>query len=132
MLLKPATYNKRLLVNSQNALADRQLAMPVMEAFYTLQGEGFHQGKAAYFIRLAGCDVGCFWCDVKESWDEAVHPVKTIEQIIREAKTGIGELSTVNGQQLTNPIIIITGGEPLLHNLDELTRHLQIENFKTH
>ena len=48
--------------------------LPVMEAFYTIQGEGFHQGKAAYFIRLGGCDVGCVWCDVKESWDASKHP----------------------------------------------------------
>jgi pyruvate-formate lyase-activating enzyme len=64
--------------------------LPVMEAFYTLQGEGFHQGKAAYFIRLGGCDVGCVWCDVKDSWDESGHPQKTIGQIVEEAKEIIG------------------------------------------
>ena len=57
--------------------------LPVMEAFYTIQGEGFHQGKAAYFIRLAGCDVGCVWCDVKDSWDTTKHPIKKINDIIR-------------------------------------------------
>jgi len=104
--------------------------LPLVEAFYTLQGEGFHQGKAAYFIRLAGCDVGCFWCDVKESWQESAHPVIEIEEIIREAKQ-----STINTQQsMVNggPIIVITGGEPLLHDLDELTRQLQVQHFKTH
>ena len=64
--------------------------LPVMEAFYTLQGEGFHQGKAAYFIRLGGCDVGCVWCDVKESWDVSNHPRKTIDQIVAEAKNVVG------------------------------------------
>src|SRR5438128_7609216 len=83
--------------------------LPVMEAFYTLQGEGFHQGKAAYFIRLGGCDVGCVWCDVKESWDVNAHPLKTIEQIIKEAKTYPGRIA------------VVTGGEPLMHNLDGLT-----------
>lgn len=100
--------------------------LPVMEAFYTLQGEGFHQGKAAYFIRLGGCDVGCFWCDVKESWDASVHQQKTIEDIIKEA------LSTANSQLSTENICVITGGEPLLHNLDLLTQSLQQNNFKTH
>lgn len=100
--------------------------LPVMEAFYTLQGEGFHQGKAAYFIRLGGCDVGCFWCDVKESWDAAVHPQKTVAQLIAEAKKAIGfQPSGVS------PIFVITGGEPLLHNLDALTLSLKKEGFKT-
>lgn len=100
--------------------------LPVMEAFYTLQGEGFHQGKAAYFIRLGGCDVGCFWCDVKESWDAAVHPQKTVAQIIEEAKKAIS--FQPSGASL---IFVITGGEPLLHNLDELTLGLKNEGFKT-
>ena len=99
--------------------------LPVMEAFYTLQGEGFHQGKAAYFIRLGGCDVGCFWCDVKESWDASAHPQKTVTQIIEEAKQAISQSAGIN------PIFVITGGEPLLHNLDELTLTLRSENFKT-
>ena len=114
---------KRSTVNSQ------QLTLPVMEAFYTLQGEGLYQGKAAYFIRLGGCDVGCFWCDVKESWDASVHPQKTIDAIIEEAKKEVSsEQSAVNSK----PIIVITGGEPLLHNLDELTAQFQAENFRTH
>ena len=116
--------------NPQSAVNDPQATLPVMEAFYTLQGEGFHQGKAAYFIRLAGCDVGCFWCDVKESWQESGHPVKTIEQMIVEARR-----STVGDQPLPvgyQPIVVITGGEPLLHNLDELTEQLQAQGFRTH
>jgi 7-carboxy-7-deazaguanine synthase len=114
---------KRSTVNSQ------QLTLPVMEAFYTLQGEGLYQGKAAYFIRLGGCDVGCFWCDVKESWDASVHPQKTVDAIIEEAKKEVSsEQSAVNSK----PIIVVTGGEPLLHNLDELTAQFQADNFRTH
>ena len=60
--------------------------LPVMEHFYTLQGEGYHQGRAAYFIRLGGCDVGCVWCDVKESWDAEKHPVTPIKDIVAEVK----------------------------------------------
>ena len=96
-----------------------QMTLPVMEAFYTLQGEGFHQGKAAYFIRLGGCDVGCFWCDVKESWDSSIHPQISIEDIVSAASANEGRLA------------VITGGEPLLHNLDELTRELHESGFKT-
>lgn len=94
-------------------------SLPIMEAFYTIQGEGFHQGKAAYFIRLGGCDVGCVWCDVKDSWDEGRHPLKTIEQIVEGAK------------QYPARLAVITGGEPLMHNLDELTTALHKEGFTT-
>ena len=91
-----------------------------MEAFYTLQGEGFHAGKAAYFIRLGGCDVGCSWCDVKESWEADNHPKISIETIVERALEHEGRIA------------VITGGEPLLHNLDELTFQLQNAGFKTH
>ena len=91
-----------------------------MEHFYTLQGEGVHQGKAAYFIRLAGCDVGCVWCDVKDSWDSTRHPLLEIDFLVEQVK------------QAGSPIAVITGGEPLLHDLQELTRHLQDAGFKTH
>ena len=89
-----------------------------MEAFYTLQGEGYHQGKAAYFIRLGGCDVGCVWCDVKESWDENAHPLKTITEIVGEAKKFPGKLA------------VVTGGEPLMHNLEELSNALHAAGFQ--
>ncbi|MEP6616901.1 MAG: 7-carboxy-7-deazaguanine synthase QueE [Ginsengibacter sp.] len=95
------------------------LSLPVMEAFYTIQGEGYHQGKAAYFIRLGGCDVGCVWCDVKESWDMNIHPRKPVNEIIADAK--------LSGCQLA----VITGGEPLLHNLDELTAALHETGMST-
>jgi organic radical activating enzyme len=91
-----------------------------MEYFYTLQGEGFHQGKAAYFIRLAGCDVGCVWCDVKESWDVSKHPLKPINQLIELVK------------QTPSRIVVITGGEPLMHDLTLLTSSLQQSGFQTH
>lgn len=93
--------------------------LPVMEAFYTLQGEGAHQGRAAYFIRLGGCDVGCVWCDVKESWDASKHPVIAIEDIVAKASAYPGRLA------------VITGGEPLLHNLDLLTEALHKQGFET-
>jgi organic radical activating enzyme len=92
---------------------------PVMEMFYSLQGEGYHQGKAAYFIRLAGCDVGCVWCDVKESWDASKHPVLSIEEIVKSALQFPGRLA------------IVTGGEPLLHDLNPLTSALKAAGFQT-
>ena len=93
---------------------------PVMELFYSLQGEGYHQGKAAFFIRLAGCDVGCVWCDVKDSWDASKHPVLSIEEIIAAAAAH------------PSRIAIVTGGEPLLHQLDPLTTALKAAGFQTH
>ena len=88
--------------------------------FYSLQGEGYHQGKAAFFIRLAGCDVGCVWCDVKDSWDASKHPQLSIDEIVNAA--------------LSHPskIAIVTGGEPLLHALDPLTTALKTAGFQTH
>ena len=93
--------------------------LPVMEHFYTIQGEGFHQGRAAYFIRLGGCDVGCVWCDVKESWDADKHPKFNTEYLI------------LNIEKTPAKLVVITGGEPLMHNLDELTSALQSKGFET-
>ena len=102
-----------------------------MESFYTLQGEGFHAGRAAYFIRLGGCDLGCVWCDVKESWDANAHPKLSVQQIVEKAteETSVNnfKLSTLN----LKPLVVITGGEPLLHQLDELTTALQQAGFET-
>ncbi len=95
------------------------LTLPVMEAFYTLQGEGFYQGKAAYFIRLGGCDVGCHWCDVKESWDENAHPRLAIDEIVTQAAQHEGKLA------------VVTGGEPLMHNLTALTQALKEAGIQT-
>jgi 7-carboxy-7-deazaguanine synthase len=94
-------------------------SLPVMESFYTIQGEGFHQGKAAYFIRLGGCDVGCIWCDVKESWDVNQHPTIPIDKIVSVARSYPARLA------------VITGGEPLLHNLTELAEALHRAGFDT-
>lgn len=93
--------------------------LPVMEAFYTIQGEGLHAGRAAYFIRLGGCDVGCPWCDVKESWPLEVHPAVCIDALVAEAAAHPGRLA------------VITGGEPLMHDLSGLTAALQQAGFQT-
>jgi len=93
--------------------------LPVMEHFYTLQGEGFHQGRAAYFIRLGGCDIGCVWCDVKDSWNAENHPKFAIKDIVAAIKKTPAQL------------VVITGGEPLMHNLDELTNQLKAAGLQT-
>jgi 7-carboxy-7-deazaguanine synthase len=119
------------LENKTFEISNQQLLLPVMESFYTLQGEGFYAGNAAYFIRLGGCDVGCVWCDVKESWNADAHPKFSINQIVEKAieETGINNLqpSTLNHK----PLVVITGGEPLLHNLNQLTTTLQQAGFAT-
>lgn len=98
-----------------------------MEAFYTLQGEGAYQGHAAWFIRLGGCDVGCVWCDVKESWDIHAHPHFAIDAIVQEALSGI-PANTPPGTVLA----VVTGGEPLMHDLSALTAALKQAGFRTH
>ena len=94
--------------------------LPVMEAFGTVQGEGAFTGQAAWFIRLGGCDVGCTWCDVKESWDAAAHQVRSVDDLVAEA--------------LEQParIAVITGGEPAMHELGPLTHALRAAGFRTH
>jgi len=91
-----------------------------MESFYTIQGEGNHSGKAAYFIRLAGCDVGCSWCDVKESWDKNAFNEVEVTEIVSTAS------------QSRSKIVVVTGGEPLMYTLDELTYGLKQVGFSTH
>jgi organic radical activating enzyme len=93
---------------------------PLMEDFYTIQGEGVHTGRPAYFIRTAGCDVNCWWCDVQESWDENAHPRKSVREIVLGAKNSGA------------PFAVITGGEPLLHDLDPLTLQLKQAGLKVH
>ncbi|MGY6521493.1 MAG: 7-carboxy-7-deazaguanine synthase QueE [Mongoliitalea sp.] len=95
-------------------------ALPLMEAFYTIQGEGTHSGVPAYFIRLGGCDVGCVWCDVKESWEAGKWPVVSVEEIVAEASKYPGRVA------------VITGGEPLMYDLGPLTAALKSSGFKTH
>ena len=93
--------------------------LPLMEEFYTIQGEGFHTGKAAYFIRIGGCDVGCHWCDVKESWNAELHPPTKTKNIVQ------------NAVNYTNTVVI-TGGEPLMWNMNYITDLLQKNHIKTH
>ena len=95
-------------------------SLPIMESFHTIQGEGFHQGRAAWFVRLGGCDVGCVWCDVKESWTAEEHEQQSVSQIVDAAKKSGAE------------ICVITGGEPLMYDLSYLTCELQNAGLKTH
>ena len=95
-------------------------ALPLMEAFYSIQGEGYHSGSAAYFLRIGGCDVGCNWCDVKESWDANLHPPTSIANILE----GIAKYDV--------DTVVITGGEPLMWNLNKLTTSLKNSGFKVH
>ena len=95
-------------------------SFPVMESFYSIQGEGTHSGKPSYFIRLAGCDVNCDWCDVKDSWDIDSSQYKSIDEITNEIK------------KFSTDLVIITGGEPLMHNLTDLTSALKKLGKKIH
>ena len=100
-------------------LIDQGKMLPLMEEFYTIQGEGYHTGKAAYFIRVGGCDVGCHWCDVKESWNAELHPPTLANTIVDHAKK-------------YSDTVVITGGEPLMWSMDYLTKKLQQYGIKTH
>ncbi len=90
-----------------------QIELPIMEYFYTIQGEGFYSGRAAFFIRTAGCDVGCVWCDVKESWDADIHPLKTIDYLVSEV------------EKTSSNLVVITGGEPAMYDISNLVNQLQ-------
>ncbi len=117
--LKTTTpFTKKM--KEENILVSNIPLLPVVEHFYTLQGEGYHQGRAAYFIRLGGCDVGCVWCDVKDSWDAEKHQKMEPENL----KLAVMETPA--------EIVVITGGEPLMHKLDQLTATLQQFGLKTH
>lgn len=98
-----------------------------MEHFYTIQGEGYHQGRAAYFIRLGGCDVGCVWCDVKDSWDMKSHPKMSVDELVNAV---VNNSSPIGGGR-EGALVVITGGEPLMHNLDELTKTLRDAGLET-
>ena len=100
-------------------LIDQGKMLPLMEEFYTIQGEGYHTGKAAYFIRVGGCDVGCHWCDVKESWNAEIHPPTHVNTIVNHAKK-------------YSDTVVITGGEPLMWSMNYLTSKLQNHGIKTH
>lgn len=105
--------------NDIQKLVEKGEVLPLMEEFYTIQGEGFHKGTAAYFIRVGGCDVGCHWCDVKESWDADKHPPTAIEEIAENAAKH-------------SDTIVITGGEPLTWNMDPLTKLLKSKGLNVH
>ena len=98
----------------------RGTVLPVMEHFYTIQGEGFHSGTPCYFIRLGGCDVGCPWCDVKESWEQGKHPIHTVEDIIAWVLSSKAQK------------VVVTGGEPLMYSLDVLCGMLHQRGLVCH
>lgn len=100
-------------------MVDEGVMLPLMEEFYTIQGEGFHTGKAAYFIRVGGCDVGCHWCDVKESWNAETHPPTAIGSIVENAVK-------------YSDTIVLTGGEPLTWDMGPLTASLKEKGLKIH
>ncbi len=106
------------LEESQKELLNRGRLLPLMEEFYTIQGEGYHTGKPAWFVRIGGCDVGCHWCDVKESWDATRHPLTKTDDVI---------MSAMNHPAKT---VVITGGEPLMYNLDYLCEQLKERGIK--
>lgn len=113
------SYHLHSLNPAQESALAAGTVLPLMEEFYTIQGEGHNTGKAAYFIRIGGCDVGCHWCDVKESWDANIHPLTNIESIIANVRA--------NGAKS----VVVTGGEPLMYNLSALTAKLKHEGIAT-
>ena len=108
-----------MLTKETQLAVEKGEMLPLMEEFYTIQGEGFHTGTAAYFIRIGGCDVGCHWCDVKESWNAELHPPTSIEVIVANAKKYADT-------------VVVTGGEPLTWDMTLLTEKLKDRNLKVH
>ena len=114
-MIRPKTHNPE-----QDRLLDKGRMLPIMEEFYTIQGEGFNTGEAAYFIRVGGCDVGCRWCDVKESWNPDLHPLTNTDSIVK------------NALQQPSKAVVVTGGEPLIYNMDYLCSELKMNGVKTY
>lgn len=114
-MIKPKTNNP----DQDNLLAQGRM-LPLMEEFYTIQGEGSNTGEAAWFIRVGGCDVGCRWCDVKESWNPALHPLTDTNQIVEHAAAQPAKA------------VVVTGGEPLMYNMDYLCNELKKREIKTY
>jgi 7-carboxy-7-deazaguanine synthase len=112
-------YKIHSLDSERQKLLGEGRILPVMEEFYTIQGEGFNSGKAAYFIRIGGCDVGCHWCDVKESWDANIHPLTSTDEIVARVL------------QQPAKSVVVTGGEPLIYRLDYLTTALKKHGVET-
>jgi organic radical activating enzyme len=108
-----------MLAKETQLAVDKGEMLPLMEEFYTLQGEGFHTGTAAYFIRIGGCDVGCHWCDVKESWNAELHPPTATNVIVNNAKAYADT-------------VVVTGGEPLMWDMAVLTQQLKDNGLKVH
>lgn len=108
-----------MLSKETQIAVEKGLMLPLMEEFYTIQGEGFHTGTAAYFVRIGGCDVGCHWCDVKESWNAASHPPTAIGLIVENAK------------KFANTVVV-TGGEPLMWNMNPITQTLHNQSISIH
>ncbi len=106
-------------MKEQREKVEAGLELPIVEEFYTIQGEGFHTGKAAYFIRLGGCDIGCRWCDSKMTWQAGLYEIQTIQTIVDKV--------------LATPAksVVVTGGEPSLYNLQPLTELLKKNDVKT-
>ena len=113
-------YKLHSLPSHEQLLLNEGKLLPLMEEFYTIQGEGFNTGKASYFIRIGGCDIGCHWCDVKESWDASLHPLTASDKIIEHVL------------ESKSQAVVVTGGEPLIYNLDYLTQLLKQQNIKTY
>ncbi len=113
------TYLCRMVQSEVLSLVEKGHMLPLMEEFYTIQGEGFHKGTAAYFIRVGGCDVGCHWCDVKESWNAETHPPTDIQAIVENAVK-------------YSDTIVVTGGEPLTWDMGPLTDALKAKELQTH
>lgn len=111
MKVKLTDINQKLLQQGK--------MLPLMEEFYTIQGEGFHSGKAAYFIRVGGCDVGCHWCDVKESWDASLHPLTETDVIVE------------NASRFPGKAVVVTGGEPSMYNMEYITKQLKVKGIQT-
>ena len=106
--------------NDNNIDLENGIVLPVMESFLTIQGEGYFSGKTSYFLRIGGCDVGCHWCDVKESWDPNLHPLISVDSIIQ---------SIIETKVKT---VVITGGEPLMWNMEYITKQLVENNIQVH
>ena len=108
-----------MLKKEQQSAVEKGEMLPLMEEFYTIQGEGFHTGTAAYFVRIGGCDVGCHWCDVKESWNAELHPPTPTDSIVENAVK-------------YSETIVVTGGEPLMWDMTLLTKKLKEKGLKVH
>lgn len=114
-MIRPKVKNKE-----HDRLLEAGKMLPLMEQFYTIQGEGYNTGEAAWFIRIGGCDVGCRWCDVKESWNPDLHPLTNTDEIV------------MNATQQPSKSVVVTGGEPLIYNMDYLCRQLKSHQIRTY